>query len=141
MPTLVHQLRKDFILFQVSNLQTIERYPLFGCLCTFCSQSLVLWHHGEWCLQVFMANKFSSPNFITPIQSPMSTNNLWAITHKLKTNLVEYYPAVFITFDCTFSNSLIIHEEKTKEITAMKEVWICDPNYQKKSVNFCIEFL
>ena len=30
-----------------------------------------------------------------------------------------------------FSNSLIIHEEKTKEITTVKEVWICDPNYHK----------
>ena len=30
-----------------------------------------------------------------------------------------------------FSNVLIIHEEKTKEITIMKEVWICDPNYHK----------
>ena len=36
-----------------------------------------------------------------------------------------------------FSNSLIIHEEKTKEITTVKEVWICDPN----SVNFCFDFL
>ena len=25
------------------------------------------------------------------------------------------------------SNSLIIHEEKTKEITTVKEVWLCDP--------------
>ena len=25
-----------------------------------------------------------------------------------------------------FSNSLIIHEEKTKEISTVKEVWICD---------------
>ena len=30
-----------------------------------------------------------------------------------------------------FSNSLIIHEEKTKEISTMNEVWICDPNYHK----------
>ena len=30
-----------------------------------------------------------------------------------------------------FSNSLIIHEEKRKEITTEKEVWICDPNYHK----------
>ena len=30
-----------------------------------------------------------------------------------------------------FSNSLIIHEDKTKEITTVKEVWICDPNYHK----------
>ena len=76
-----------------------------------------------------MANKFSSPNFITPIKPPMSTNNLWAITHKLKTNVVEYYPAIFITTDCTFSNLLIIREGKTNEITAVKEVWIYDPNY------------
>ena len=31
-----------------------------------------------------------------------------------------------------FSNSLITHEEKTKEITSTKEVWICDPNYYHK---------
>ena len=34
-------------------------------------------------------------------------------------------------FDSQFSNSLIIHNEKTKEITTVKEVWICDPNYHK----------
>ena len=41
-------------------------------------------------------------------------------------------------YDCpaewegSFSNSwIIIHEEKTKEITTMKEVWVCDPNYHK----------
>ena len=31
----------------------------------------------------------------------------------------------------SFSNSLIIHDEKTKEITTVKEVWIRDPNYYK----------
>ena len=30
-----------------------------------------------------------------------------------------------------FNKSLIIHDEKTKEITTVKEVWICDPNYHK----------
>ena len=30
-----------------------------------------------------------------------------------------------------FSNSLIIHKEKTKEIITEKEVWIRDPNYHK----------
>ena len=30
-----------------------------------------------------------------------------------------------------FSNSLIIDAEKTKEITTLKEIWICDPNYHK----------
>ena len=30
-----------------------------------------------------------------------------------------------------FSNSWLINEQKTKEITAVKEVWICDPNYHK----------
>ena len=42
--------------------------------------------------------------------------------------------SVFILFKgvyILFSNSLIIHEEKTKEITTVKEVWICDPNYHK----------
>ena len=24
-----------------------------------------------------------------------------------------------------------IHEEKTKKISTVKEIWICDPNYQK----------
>ena len=37
-----------------------------------------------------------------------------------------------------FSNSSIIHEEKAiKEITNVKEVWICDPNYHKMfALNF-----
>ena len=30
-----------------------------------------------------------------------------------------------------FSNSIIIHAEKTKEITTVKEVWICELNYHK----------
>ena len=30
-----------------------------------------------------------------------------------------------------FSNSLIIHQEKTKKITTVTEVWILDPNYHK----------
>ena len=33
--------------------------------------------------------------------------------------------------ESAFSNSLIIHEEKTKEITTAKEVWKCDLNYHK----------
>ena len=40
----------------------------------------------------------------------------------------------------TFSNSLIIHEEKTKEITTVKEVWICDPNYHKIRRSFALIF-
>ena len=39
-----------------------------------------------------------------------------------------------------FSNSLIIHEEKTKEITTVKEVWICDPNYHKIRRRFALIF-
>ena len=42
--------------------------------------------------------------------------------------------------DCFFSNSLIIHEEKTKEITTVKEVWICDPNYHKIRRSFALIF-
>ena len=39
-----------------------------------------------------------------------------------------------------FSNSLIIHDEKTKEITTVKEVWICDPNYHKIRRSFALIF-
>ena len=34
-------------------------------------------------------------------------------------------------YDLLFSNSLIIHQEKTKEITTVKEIWKCDLNYHK----------
>ena len=43
-------------------------------------------------------------------------------------------------FQNLFSNSLIIHEEKTKEITTVKEVWICDPNYHKIRRSFALIF-
>ena len=39
-----------------------------------------------------------------------------------------------------FSNSLIIHEEKTKEITTVKEVWKCDVNYHKILGTFASNF-
>ena len=39
-----------------------------------------------------------------------------------------------------FSNSLIIHEEKTKEITTVKEVWKCDVNYHKILRTFASNF-
>ena len=35
---------------------------------------------------------------------------------------------------------LIIHEEKTKEITTTKEVWKCDLNYHKISGSFALNF-
>ena len=40
-------------------------------------------------------------------------------------------PCVFIVVDVVFSNSLIIHQEETKKITAVTVVWICVPNYHK----------
>ena len=40
-----------------------------------------------------------------------------------------------------FSNSLIIHEEKTKVIATVKEVWTCDRNYQKIWWTFALNFL
>ena len=42
--------------------------------------------------------------------------------------------------ELNFSNSLIIHEEKTKEITTVKEVGICDPNYHKIQRTFALIF-
>jgi len=43
-------------------------------------------------------------------------------------------------FELPFSNSWIIHEEKTKEITTVKEVWIGDPNYHKIRRSFALIF-
>ena len=39
-----------------------------------------------------------------------------------------------------FSNSIIIHAEKTKEITTVKEVWICELNYHKIWWTFVLIF-
>ena len=39
-----------------------------------------------------------------------------------------------------FSNSLIIHQEKTKKITTMTVVWICDPNYHKILLTLALNF-
>ena len=36
---------------------------------------------------------------------------------------------ILARFDLCFSNSFIIHAEETKEITTVKEAWICDLNY------------
>ena len=40
----------------------------------------------------------------------------------------------------TFSNSLIIHAEKTKEVVTVKEVWICDPYFHKIFITFALNF-
>ena len=34
----------------------------------------------------------------------------------------------------------MIREEKTKGITAVKEVWLCDPNYHKIRWTFALNF-
>ena len=39
-----------------------------------------------------------------------------------------------------FSNSLIIHQEKTKKITTVTVVWICDPNYHKILPSLALNF-
>ena len=40
----------------------------------------------------------------------------------------------------SFSNSLIIHEEKQNEITTVKEIWICDPINHKIRGYFALNF-
>ena len=40
----------------------------------------------------------------------------------------------------TFSNSLIIHQEKTKKITTVTVVWICDPNYHNILPTLALNF-
>lgn len=44
--------------------------------------------------------------------------------------LVVYLTLTLASLLC-FREISIIHEEKAKEITTVKEVWICDPNYHK----------
>ena len=46
----------------------------------------------------------------------------------------------FEVFDIVFSNLLIIHQEKTKKITAVTVVWICDPNYHKILPTLALNF-
>ena len=53
---------------------------------------------------------------------------------------VSLFPTKLELLNLFFSNSLIIHEEKTKEITTVKEVWICDPNYHKIRRSFALIF-
>ena len=35
------------------------------------------------------------------------------------------------SFEMVIFQNRFIHEEKTKEITTIKKVWMCDPNYHK----------
>ena len=46
----------------------------------------------------------------------------------------------FNRLDMEFSNSLIIHQEKTKKITTVTVVWICDPNYYKILLTLALNF-
>ena len=46
----------------------------------------------------------------------------------------------FEVFDIVFSNSLITHQEKTKKITTVTVVWICDPNYHKILPTLALNF-
>ena len=50
----------------------------------------------------------------------------------------------FLKYKCVvqlkFSNSLIIHQAKTKEITTVEEVWKCDLNYHKILWTFASNF-
>ena len=39
-----------------------------------------------------------------------------------------------------FSNSLIIHQEKTKKITTVAVVWIRDPDYHKILTTLALNF-
>ena len=50
------------------------------------------------------------------------------------------FPPVRNIVDPHFSKSLIIHDGKTKEITTVKEVGICDPNYHKIRRTFALIF-
>ena len=70
--------------------------------------------------------------------------NWWIKRRRLLENWVHILEVCLVQqddCDFTFSNSLIIHEEKTKEITTVKEeVWICDPKYHRIRRSFAFFF-
>ena len=59
-------------------------------------------------------------------QSRYVTPGFKPFSHKNDNNDVPFFFYQILNFD--FSNSLTFHEEKTKEMTIVNEVWICDPN-------------
>ena len=79
----------------------------------------------------------------TQSQSGKSEENIGLFSGK------DHYKASYLAQRNTtveerdFSNSLIIHQEKTKKITTVTVVWICIPNYHKilptLSLNFSFE--
>ena len=50
---------------------------------------------------------------------------------KFKWSQISAHEIMRNTFGNIHLKSVIMHEEKTKEITTVKEVWICDPNYHE----------
>ena len=48
--------------------------------------------------------------------------------------------ATLMGLEKLFLNSLIIHQEKTKKITTVTVVWICDPNYHKILPTLALNF-
>lgn len=59
---------------------------------------------------------------------------------KLSWTRVVYRDFCFTCVDYSFSSTLIIQEEKTKEITTVKEIWLCDPNCDKIRWTFALNF-
>ena len=62
---------------------------------------------------------------------------VWYIANAL---ILVYSLSQFTWILNNFSNSLIIHKEKTKEIITEKEVWIRDPNYHKIRWTLALNF-
>ena len=57
-----------------------------------------------------------------------------------KRGAARFFLNGFEVFGYLFSNSLIIHQEKTKKITTVTVVWICDPNYHKILLTLALNF-
>ena len=55
----------------------------------------------------------------------------WGVCEEVHSMQMPILTIIRIILEWYFSNSLIIHEEKTKEITTVKEVWKSGLNYHK----------
>ena len=53
---------------------------------------------------------------------------------------IYFFPFRQEDVELNFSNSLIIQREKTKKITTVTVVWICDPNYHKILPTLALNF-
>ena len=102
-------------------------------MCGFTAQ---LVEHRTGIAEVMGSNPFEGLNIFQASSFQLFKLEIYCDDH----SLLSFTTAVQYEFHIYFSNSLIIHKEKTKEITTAKEVWICDPNYLEIRRSFGLIF-